>query len=84
MEPSETFLVQCHLQSGIGFYHHIIMKLQSNYRLDLRGIVDFPLFVTDRGLKKGKYYYFFCFLCRFELCKKFNYFSTYRQSMVDK
>uniref|UniRef100_A0A069DXN4 Putative nonsense-mediated mrna decay protein n=1 Tax=Panstrongylus megistus TaxID=65343 RepID=A0A069DXN4_9HEMI len=54
MEPSETFLVQCHLQSGIGFYHHIIMKLQSYYRLDLRGIVDFPLFVTDRGLKKDK------------------------------
>uniref|UniRef100_A0A0A9WHW3 Protein SMG5 n=1 Tax=Lygus hesperus TaxID=30085 RepID=A0A0A9WHW3_LYGHE len=54
MEPRETFMIQTHLQSGVGFYHHIIMKLQSQFRLDLRGVVDFPLLVTDCGLNKGK------------------------------
>lgn len=53
MDLQDTSLMQCHLQSGIGYYHHLIMKIQSYFRLDLRGIVDFPLIVTDCGLKKG-------------------------------
>lgn len=53
-DVQDTSLMQCHLQSGIGYYHHLIMKIQSYFRLDLRGIVDFPLIVTDCGLKKDK------------------------------
>lgn len=54
MDLQDVSLMQCHLQSGIGYYHHLIMKIQSYFRLDLRGIVDFPLIVTDCGLKKDK------------------------------
>ncbi|XP_024081492.1 protein SMG5 isoform X1 [Cimex lectularius] len=54
MDLAEMCMIQTHLQSGIGYYHHLIMKLQSHFRLDLRGIVDFPLLITDCGLKKDK------------------------------
>lgn len=56
LDDCEWSLVYFHLESGIGHYHNLIMKLQTHYKLDLRGAVDFPLMVVDRGLKKGKLY----------------------------
>lgn len=47
--------LQRHLYAGIGHYHHIIFRLQIDFRLDLRGFVDFPLVVNDGGLMKGKH-----------------------------
>lgn len=30
-----------HLAVGLGYYHHLILSLQSEYDLDLVGIIDF-------------------------------------------
>ncbi|GLH03494.1 Uncharacterized protein GBIM_09387 [Gryllus bimaculatus] len=46
--------LQRHLYAGVGHYHHIIFRLQIDFKLDLRGNVDFPLLVNDGGLTKGK------------------------------
>lgn len=46
--------MQNHLSSGVGHYHHLIFRLQIEFKLDLRGSMDFPLLVNDEGLVKGK------------------------------
>ncbi|XKL69364.1 hypothetical protein PGB90_007133 [Kerria lacca] len=38
------------LYSGVGFYHHLITRLQEDFQLNLEGIVDFPLYKCDYGL----------------------------------
>jgi protein SMG5 len=45
--------MQSHLAAGVGHYHHLLFRLQIEFRLDLHGLVDFPLLVHDEGLKKG-------------------------------
>lgn len=52
-KPAETCHLRSHLQAGIGHYHHLLLRLQSDYKFDLRGIIDFPFIVGDNGLKKG-------------------------------
>ncbi|XP_012525443.1 protein SMG5 [Monomorium pharaonis] len=37
----EKMLLSAHLMVGVGCYHHLIMRLQMEYELDLVGIVDF-------------------------------------------
>ncbi|XP_014484052.1 PREDICTED: protein SMG5 [Dinoponera quadriceps] len=38
---SEKALLSVHLAVGVGYYHHLILRLQSEYDLDLVGIIDF-------------------------------------------
>ncbi|KAL0134776.1 hypothetical protein PUN28_001508 [Cardiocondyla obscurior] len=37
----EKMLLSVHLAGGVGYYHHLIMRLQVEYDLDLVGVVDF-------------------------------------------
>lgn len=37
----EKTLLSVHLVGGVGYYHHLIMRLQMEYDLDLVGVVDF-------------------------------------------
>jgi len=46
--------MQGHLAAGVGHYHHLLFRLQIEFKLDLHGSVDFPLLVYDKGLKKDK------------------------------
>lgn len=55
--PQDACHLRSHLQAGIGHYHHLLLRLQLDYKMDLRGIVDFPLLVVDDGLKKGNIKY---------------------------
>ncbi|KAG8223141.1 hypothetical protein J437_LFUL000563, partial [Ladona fulva] len=50
----ESAHLQNHLLAGVGNYHHLIFRMQIEYKLDFRGIIDFPLLVEDGGLSKGK------------------------------
>lgn len=43
----EKALLSIHLAVGVGFYHHLILKLQSTYSLDLMGIIDFAFVKSD-------------------------------------
>ncbi|KAG8035836.1 hypothetical protein G9C98_001492 [Cotesia typhae] len=52
----EKALLSTHLSVGVGFYHHLILKLQLECGLDLAGIVDFAYpqqrhGLSDRGEK---------------------------------
>ncbi|RZB40887.1 SMG5 [Asbolus verrucosus] len=35
--------LEAHINSGIGFYHHLIAKLQSEFNLNLKHVIDFAL-----------------------------------------
>lgn len=45
----------CYLQnvfnSGIGFYHHLLMRIQEDFHVDLSNILHFPMF-SNYGLEK--------------------------------
>ncbi|XP_054287971.1 nonsense-mediated mRNA decay factor SMG5-like [Macrosteles quadrilineatus] len=53
-KPVEECHLRAHLQAGIGHYHHLLLKFQLDFKMDLRGIIDFPLIITEDGLKKSK------------------------------
>lgn len=36
-------MLSVHLAVGIGYYHHLILRLQSEYNLDLLGVIDFAI-----------------------------------------
>lgn len=46
----EKALLSTHLSVGVGFYHHLILKLQLECGLDLAGIVDFAYPQQRHGL----------------------------------
>lgn len=48
----ERAFLQAHLLSGVGHYQNIILRLQVEFNIDLRGVLDFPLLVCDEGLPK--------------------------------
>jgi protein SMG5 len=52
--------MQGHLAAGVGHYHHLLFRLQIEFKLDLYGFVDFPLLVCDEGLKRGMCVGFYC------------------------
>ncbi|BES87857.1 Telomerase activating protein Est1 [Nesidiocoris tenuis] len=54
MEAKDRFMICTYLQSGLGFYYYIVMKLQSQFHLNLGGVVDFNIVVVDCGLDNGK------------------------------
>ncbi|XP_063235074.1 nonsense-mediated mRNA decay factor SMG5 [Bacillus rossius redtenbacheri] len=51
---TEVSHIKNHLLAGVGHYHHLLFRLQTEFRLDLEGLVDFPLFVNTGGLPRGK------------------------------
>lgn len=44
-----------HLLAGIGFYHHLLLRIQTEFHLDLEGKVDAPLLWHLRGVKKERW-----------------------------
>ena len=38
------------LYSGIGFYQHLIMRLQEEFQLNLDGVAEFPMYKCNYGL----------------------------------
>lgn len=40
-------MLSVHLAVGVGFYHHLILKLQLEYGLDLVGAIDFAFQQND-------------------------------------
>lgn len=53
-DPLEVAYMQGHLAAGVGHYHHLLFRLQIEFKMDLHGIVDFPLLIYDEGLMKDK------------------------------
>lgn len=45
----EKMLLSAHLIVGVGYYHHLILRLQMEYDLDLVGVVDFA-FVHNESI----------------------------------
>lgn len=37
----EKAYLSAHLSVGVGFYHHLILRLQLEYDLSLTGVIDF-------------------------------------------
>ncbi|XP_072747458.1 nonsense-mediated mRNA decay factor SMG5 [Anoplolepis gracilipes] len=46
---SEKALLSVHLAVGVGYYHHLILRLQVEYDLDLVGVVDF-VFIQNESV----------------------------------
>ncbi|XP_012230829.2 nonsense-mediated mRNA decay factor SMG5 [Linepithema humile] len=46
----EKALLAVHLEVGVGYYHHLILKLQFEYDLDLVGVVDFAFIHSENIL----------------------------------
>lgn len=44
---SEKALLSVHLAVGVGYYHHLILRLQIEYDLDLAGVVDFAFIQNE-------------------------------------
>ncbi|XP_017760175.1 PREDICTED: protein SMG5 [Eufriesea mexicana] len=51
---TEKAMLSVHLAVGIGFYHHLILKLQLEYGLDLVGTIDFAFTHNVTGLSSAK------------------------------
>ncbi|GFT86549.1 protein SMG5 [Nephila pilipes] len=47
--------LKSHLLAGIGFYHHLLLRVQTEFHLDLEGKVDAPLLWHLRGVKKERW-----------------------------
>lgn len=56
--PGDVAYIQGLLISGIGHYEHLLFKLQTDYKLNFQGVIDFPLNVCDLGLPKGELFLF--------------------------
>lgn len=54
----EKALLLVHLAGGVGYYHHLIMRLQMEYDLDLIGVVDFA-FIHNESISScvRKFFY---------------------------
>ncbi|XP_076249730.1 smg5 nonsense mediated mRNA decay factor [Calliopsis andreniformis] len=51
---TEKAVLSVHLAVGVGFYHHLILKLQLEYGLDLVGAIDFAFMQNDTGSSSAK------------------------------
>lgn len=52
--PEEVCNIEAHINAGVGYYHHYIAKLQSDYDLDLNSLVDFTLHIKKENAKERK------------------------------
>lgn len=41
--------IQTHINAGVGFYHHLIAKIQCEFQLNLNNLVDFSIVEIDGG-----------------------------------
>lgn len=44
---AEKCSIQGHISSGIGFYHHYLSRLQTEFKFNLHGNVDFPIVTSS-------------------------------------
>ncbi|KAG8176123.1 hypothetical protein JTE90_014077 [Oedothorax gibbosus] len=44
-----------HLLAGIGFYHHLLLRIQTEFHVNLEGKVDVPLLWHVKGVKKERW-----------------------------
>ncbi|XP_017884758.1 protein SMG5 [Ceratina calcarata] len=51
---TEKAMLSIHLAVGVGFYHHLILKLQLQYGLDLVGAIDFAFMQNVSRLSSAK------------------------------
>ncbi|XP_076646842.1 smg5 nonsense mediated mRNA decay factor isoform X1 [Halictus rubicundus] len=51
---TEKAVLSVHLAVGVGFYHHLILKLQLEYGLDLVGAIDFAFTQNETGSSTTK------------------------------
>lgn len=43
---AEKSNIQAHINAGVGYYHHYILRLQTEYDMDLKRTVDFSICIT--------------------------------------
>lgn len=41
--PNEITSIEAHINGGIGYYHHLLLRIQCEFHLDLKQITDFSL-----------------------------------------
>jgi len=46
---SEEAFLNLHITCGLGFYHHMLLRLQSEFQLQYMGLLDFPLSTQDQS-----------------------------------
>ncbi|KAJ8926661.1 hypothetical protein NQ314_020964 [Rhamnusium bicolor] len=46
--PEEISNIQSHINAGIGFYHHLISKLQYEFNLDFKNAIDFAILHEEK------------------------------------
>ncbi|XP_076665311.1 smg5 nonsense mediated mRNA decay factor [Andrena cerasifolii] len=51
---TEKAMLSVHLAVGVGFYHHLILKLQLEYGLDLVGAIDFAFMQNETRSSSAK------------------------------
>lgn len=44
----EVSLIQAHVNAGIGFYHHLIAKLQFEFDVDVKNFIDFAMLHEEK------------------------------------
>lgn len=47
--------MRMHLGAALGFYQHLLIRLQTEFNMDLRGLVDFPAHLNSDFIFPGKY-----------------------------
>lgn len=50
----EVSLIQSHINSGIGFYHHLLSKLQYEFDVDVTNFIDFAMLHDDTNEENAK------------------------------
>lgn len=45
--PQEVCNIETHINAGVGHYHHFISRLQYQYQLDVKDVVDFAIFKAN-------------------------------------
>lgn len=46
--------LETHINAGVGYYHHLILKLQSEFDVNLHGVVDFAMFPNNKSKNNNK------------------------------
>ncbi|XP_067122489.1 nonsense-mediated mRNA decay factor SMG5 [Centruroides vittatus] len=53
--PDADYSLQIHLLSGIGNYHHLLLRLQTEFHLNLEGKIEIPFIWHQQGIKKDRW-----------------------------
>ncbi|KAG5874256.1 hypothetical protein JTB14_026478 [Gonioctena quinquepunctata] len=52
--PDDVSQMQAHINAGIGFYHHMISRLQNEFNMDIKNAVDFPMMHDEKENNDAK------------------------------